>query len=61
LKDENQSSTTAKIVEFSDSFTRDLELITSIIAKEEKHNGLGMPKYIIKGFELTRDYQVFLN
>ena len=56
LKDDNQSSTAAEIVDFSDSFTRDLELITSQIEKERMTKGQIPQKYIINGFELTRDY-----
>ena len=53
---DNKSSTTKEIIEFSDTFTRDLNLITSQLEKEEKTKGQDTKKYIINGFELTRDY-----
>ena len=56
LNDDNQSSTTTEIIEFTDSFTRDLNLITSQIEKEEETKGHDSKKYVINGFELTRDY-----
>jgi hypothetical protein len=56
LNEDNQSSTSMEIIEFTDSFTRDLNLITSQIQKEKKTKGHIMQKYVINGFELTRDY-----
>ena len=56
LNDDNQSSTATEIIEFTESFTRDLTLITSQIEKEKKTKGSIMQKYVINGFELTRDY-----
>jgi hypothetical protein len=56
LNSEIKSSTTEEIIEFSDSFTRDLNLITSQIEKEGRTKGTNSKKYIINGFELTRDY-----
>lgn len=55
LNEDIQSSTSSEIIEFTDSFTRDLNLITSQIQKETKTKGYKQ-KYIINGFELTRDY-----
>jgi hypothetical protein len=56
LNSENKSSTTVEIIEFSDAFIRDLNLITSQIEKEEETKGQNSQKYVINGFELTRDY-----
>jgi hypothetical protein len=56
LNADNQSSTKKEFIEFSDSFTRDLNLITSQIADEDKIKGQISQKYVINGFELTRDY-----
>jgi hypothetical protein len=56
LNSEIKSSTTEEIIEFSDSFTRDLNLITSQIENEKKTKGHKTQKYVINGFELTRDY-----
>ena len=56
LNADNQSSTISEIIQFSDSFTRDLNLITSQIENEKKTQGLNTQKYVINGFELTKDY-----
>ena len=56
LNDDNQSSTATDIIEFTDSFTMDLTLITSQIEKDKKTKGSNMQKYVINGSELTRDY-----
>lgn len=56
LNADNQSSTISEIIQFSDSFTRDLNLITSQIENEKKTKGLNTQKYVINGFELTKDY-----
>jgi hypothetical protein len=56
LNADNKSSTKKEFIEFSDSFTRDLNLITSQIAEEYKIKGQISQKYVINGFELTRDY-----
>jgi hypothetical protein len=56
LNADNQSSTISEIIQFSDSFTRDLNLITSQIENEKKTKVHNTQKYVINGFELTRDY-----
>jgi hypothetical protein len=56
LNTDNKSSTTEEIINFSDSFIRDLNLITSQIDKTKKTKGHNTQKYVINGFELTRDY-----
>jgi hypothetical protein len=56
LNTDNKSSTTEEIINFSDSFIRDLNLITSQIDKEKKTKAHITQKYVINGFELTRDY-----
>ena len=56
LKSDNRSLTTKEIIEFSETFSCDLSLITSQIEKEEETKSFNMRKYIINGFELTRDY-----
>lgn len=56
LNADNQSSTVTEIIQFSDSFTRDLNLITTQIENNKKTKGHNTQKYIINGFELTKDY-----
>jgi hypothetical protein len=56
LNDEDKFSTTEEIIEFSEGFIRDLNLITSQIEKEEETKGHDSKKYVINGFQLTRDY-----
>jgi hypothetical protein len=51
-----ESSATEEIIKFSNTFTRDLYLITSQIEKDKKGKGHNTQKYVINGFELTRDY-----
>ena len=51
-----KSSITEEIIEFSNSFTRDLNLIASQIEREKRTNEHNMTKYMINGFELRRDY-----
>ena len=56
LNADTKSSTIEEIIEFSDTFTRDLNLIASQVGKEVKTKGHTTQKYVINGFELTRDY-----
>ena len=56
LNADEESSTTEEIIKFSNAFTRDLYLITSQIEKDKKGKGHNTQKYVINGFELTRDY-----
>jgi hypothetical protein len=56
LAADKNSSTTEEIIKFSNTFTKDLYLITSQIEKEKRTKGHNKQKYIINGFELTRDY-----
>jgi hypothetical protein len=56
LNDDEESSATEEIIKFSNTFTRDLYLITSQIEKDKKGKGHNTQKYVINGFELTRDY-----
>lgn len=56
LNADNQSSTISEIIQFSDSFTRDLNLITSQIENEKKTKSPNTQKYVINGVELTKDY-----
>jgi hypothetical protein len=51
-----ESSATEEIIKFSNTFTRDLYLITSQIEKDKKGKGHNTQKYVINGLELTRDY-----
>jgi hypothetical protein len=56
LNSDNTSFTTEEIIQFSETFSGDLSLVSSQIerdAETKKHN---TKKYIINGFELTRDY-----
>lgn len=55
MKDDENSSTTEEIINFSNTFTRNLYLITSQIEKDIKCKGRNTKKYVINGFELTRD------
>ena len=56
INDDIKSSKTDEIIEFSDSFTKDLSLIISELEKGKNPKGLISQKYVINGFELTRDY-----
>ena len=56
LNEDNKTSMTEEIIKFSDMFTRDLNLITAQIDNERKTKGQKARKYVINGFELTRDY-----
>jgi hypothetical protein len=56
LNTDEESTATEEIIKFSNTFTRDIYLITSQIEKERMGKGLNTQKYVINGFELTRDY-----
>ena len=50
------SFTVEEIIQFSETFSCDLSLISSQIESEEEAKDHQTKKYIINGFELTRDY-----
>jgi hypothetical protein len=56
MNSENRSSTLEQISQFSDSFTRDLNLIVYQVVNDEENQINRTCKYIINGMELTRDY-----
>ena len=56
LDSDNTSFTTEEIIQFSESFSCDLSLISSQIEREEEAKDHQTKKYVINGFELTRDY-----
>jgi hypothetical protein len=56
LNSDNTSFTTEEIIQFSETFSADLSLISSQIEREAETKEHKTKKYIINGFELTRDY-----
>jgi hypothetical protein len=56
LNSDKTSFTTEEIIQFSETFSADLSLISSQIDREAETKEHNTKKYIINGFELTRDY-----
>ena len=56
LKSGNRSSTLDQVSQFTESFSRDLNLALYQIKEEENIQATQRKKYVINGIELCRDY-----